>query len=605
MKRYSGRKLFILSHFTILILAFAVFVGISYQIRVYVTDEMADKQALVMQQAMNGVDMEIESAIHKAVDISQDEYVQWFYYVEEPFDGEDLFNAMKLVEHLGEFYTEDPFIEDYYVYFGRSGRIANANSLYRKEQFYNLVWSYSQLTQEEWEELVLEETESGVVLGEQMMQKDSTRKELLTYIYQLQKTDKGDHAQVVLLLDKEQIDNYLNIGLKYGAVKITDSQGRLILYSENEELPKEELPAHLQEGWKIMEVEGEEILVNSVYSENTGWVYTSYLPMKYVLEDAQWLNGLILTGVALLLILGIPLCFYWAGRSYVPIRNLIRIFSEAGYGMEESKGDEMDYLEQSLCLVLERQKDLETSYQKALADYKSLEKDLESGSGWNSYRKGGIKFSIKEKRKLVNFIQTGDQQGWQTVVREIYQENGCASSSRKEVHRLFLFVVDMVLLTLDDGGADISRAFEGQQGLLKRLLDSENLQELEEAMDGIFGHISYLIHEEKLDTKERVAERAVEYMNAHYHENSFGLSSMAEAMHISPEHLSRVIKNVTGKNYMEILNNIRLEQAKVYLSTTDMKLDEIAEKVGWGNARNFIRIFKQYEGITPGKYRQK
>ena len=92
-------------------------------------------------------------------------------------------------------------------------------------------------------------------------------------------------------------------------------------------------------------------------------------------------------------------------------------------------------------------------------------------------------------------------------------------------------------------------------------------------------------------------------MKTHYSDNNFGLGVMADALGISQEHLSRVIKGVTGKTYMEILNGIRIEHAKIYLKTTDMKLDEIAEQVGWGNARNFIRIFKQYEGITPGKYR--
>ena len=78
---------------------------------------------------------------------------------------------------------------------------------------------------------------------------------------------------------------------------------------------------------------------------------------------------------------------------------------------------------------------------------------------------------------------------------------------------------------------------------------------------------------------------------------------MAEELRVSPEHLSRVMKSVTGTNYIEILNQMRLEQAKIYLKSTNLKLEEIAERVGWGSARYFIRIFKQYEGITPTIYR--
>jgi len=113
MKRYSGRLIFIISHFTILILAVMVFVGISYRIRNYVTNEMADKQALVMKQAMNATDQEIEKVIKKAIDISRDEYVQWFYYIEEPFTPDELFYSVKLVDRLRGFYSNDPLIEDY------------------------------------------------------------------------------------------------------------------------------------------------------------------------------------------------------------------------------------------------------------------------------------------------------------------------------------------------------------------------------------------------------------------------------------------------------------------------------------------------------------
>lgn len=103
--------------------------------------------------------------------------------------------------------------------------------------------------------------------------------------------------------------------------------------------------------------------------------------------------------------------------------------------------------------------------------------------------------------------------------------------------------------------------------------------------------------------KELIAKRAIEYMKKHYCESGFSLSLMADQLRVSPEHLSRVMKSVTGTNYVEMLNQMRLEQAKIYLKTTDLKLEEIAGRAGWGSARYFIRIFKQYEGITPGQYR--
>ncbi|WP_217612359.1 helix-turn-helix domain-containing protein [Deinococcus sp. GbtcB9] len=44
-------------------------------------------------------------------------------------------------------------------------------------------------------------------------------------------------------------------------------------------------------------------------------------------------------------------------------------------------------------------------------------------------------------------------------------------------------------------------------------------------------------------------------------------------------------------------------KAKQFLLQTDMKIDDIAEKVGYWGRNSFIRTFRKYEGITPAKYR--
>lgn len=607
MKRNSGKMIFVISHFTILILAVAILAGMSYKISGYVTDEMADKQAVVMKQAMSTADMQIEKAIKKAVDISQDEYVQWFYYIDEPLSNEERFFSVKLVERLGTFFDGDPFVADYYVYFGKSGRIANANSFYPMKQFYELVWSYNEMTETEWEERILNRTGGSGFLGGQIVKKDSAQRELLTYVHQIQKADTSEPSKVVLLLDAEQIRNHLRVGMQHGMVQITDAEGNHLLDcgigDMSQKVPQENRLAHKQDGWEIVNLQGGKMLVNSVYSERTGWVYTSWLPMKYVTEDVKQINRMILLGVLALVVLGCPLCLYWGRRSYTPIRKLMGIFSEFGYRRDERNRSDLDYLEQSLCLVLEKHKDLEQVYQNALEQYQSLEENMQSQPVWEVYRQGTVCFSAAQKRKLVNYVMAGEQAKWNRMLEEICEQNKCDELSADKAHKVMLFVVDMVLIAIDDAGIDISRSFEGKEGLIENLLRSSERGGLVASTDDIFRHISGLINEHKLNTKEETADKAIEYMKQHYSDNDFGLGVMADMMHISPEHLSRVIKGVTGKNYTEILNRIRLEQAKIYLKTTDMKLDEIAQKVGCGNARNLIRIFKQYEGITPGKYR--
>jgi two-component system response regulator YesN len=54
---------------------------------------------------------------------------------------------------------------------------------------------------------------------------------------------------------------------------------------------------------------------------------------------------------------------------------------------------------------------------------------------------------------------------------------------------------------------------------------------------------------------------------------------------------------------VEYIAKLRLSHAKRLLLETSLKIDDIAEKVGYLGRNSFIRIFKKYEGITPGKFR--
>jgi len=57
-------------------------------------------------------------------------------------------------------------------------------------------------------------------------------------------------------------------------------------------------------------------------------------------------------------------------------------------------------------------------------------------------------------------------------------------------------------------------------------------------------------------------------------------------------------------NYRNLLNSIKLESAKTYLTTTHLNIDEIAFEIGYKNVGNFSRAFKRWAGVTPSAYRR-
>ena len=91
------------------------------------------------------------------------------------------------------------------------------------------------------------------------------------------------------------------------------------------------------------------------------------------------------------------------------------------------------------------------------------------------------------------------------------------------------------------------------------------------------------------------------YIEEHYADGS--LTEIAARLHYELPYLSRLIRQSTGKNYTELLQEKRLSQAAWLLRNTDRKVDEISFSVGYENVSYFHRLFAARFGCSPKKYR--
>ncbi len=110
-------------------------------------------------------------------------------------------------------------------------------------------------------------------------------------------------------------------------------------------------------------------------------------------------------------------------------------------------------------------------------------------------------------------------------------------------------------------------------------------------------------HTDRLESYEQdeTVMKVLRYIEDNYKDGS--LSDLAEILFCDVYSLSREIKNKTGKNYTELLQEKRLSQACFYLKNTNMTIEDIAFSVGYENISYFYRIFKNSYGFSPRKYR--
>jgi AraC family transcriptional activator of pobA len=83
------------------------------------------------------------------------------------------------------------------------------------------------------------------------------------------------------------------------------------------------------------------------------------------------------------------------------------------------------------------------------------------------------------------------------------------------------------------------------------------------------------------------------------------VSDYARLLHISPNHLNKCVKLVTGQSARELLDEMVLLEAKLLLAQTDLSISEIAYKIGKQSPGNFTRFFRNKTGFSPKLFRQK
>jgi two-component system response regulator YesN len=81
------------------------------------------------------------------------------------------------------------------------------------------------------------------------------------------------------------------------------------------------------------------------------------------------------------------------------------------------------------------------------------------------------------------------------------------------------------------------------------------------------------------------------------------LTAIAEEVHFNPSYLSRYYKQMTGHNLLEYIQTKRLEGALHLMRETNLKLNEIAARVGFDSHSYFTTFFKKKMGVSPQEYR--
>lgn len=107
---------------------------------------------------------------------------------------------------------------------------------------------------------------------------------------------------------------------------------------------------------------------------------------------------------------------------------------------------------------------------------------------------------------------------------------------------------------------------------------------------------------EQKETTHKIITDLQQYIDLHL-DGDLSLVRLAEFVHLNPSYLSRLYKQLTGMSLSDYITDVRIRTAKDLLQG-HMKIQEIAEAIGYYSGTAFARFFKKHVQMTPQEYRE-
>lgn len=100
--------------------------------------------------------------------------------------------------------------------------------------------------------------------------------------------------------------------------------------------------------------------------------------------------------------------------------------------------------------------------------------------------------------------------------------------------------------------------------------------------------------------QQALINKIQEYVQIHYSDNSLSAGQIADDLNMPLSTVSKLFKKYTQMGMLDYIHHVRIGQAKKLLQTGKYTVSEVASMTGYLSTSSFIRVFKKYEGISPG-----
>ena len=225
----------------------------------------------------------------------------------------------------------------------------------------------------------------------------------------------------------------------------------------------------------------------------------------------------------------------------------------------------------------------------------------------NAFPQGSPKpeYPLDKEQKLLEVLRVGNAETGKLLLSEILAALVFANPGQFK-HIQYRAIELVVLLSR----VNISPVFtystmrENDGLVLKMIQETKNIEELTDALYRIVDELASQIRSFQGLQHAMALKRAEDYIMRNL-ARKISLEEIARISGFSPPYFSSIFKEEMGENFTSYLNRLRVEKASILLTNSHFSLNKIGRSCGFEDQSWFSKTFKNYTGMSPGKFRSR
>jgi AraC-like DNA-binding protein len=209
-------------------------------------------------------------------------------------------------------------------------------------------------------------------------------------------------------------------------------------------------------------------------------------------------------------------------------------------------------------------------------------------------------YTVNQELILINLLKSCDFIQAREIVTGVIQSSFNQGNTSIEMLKCIMIDLVSTMMKLIQDQHDGSVWEELRP--FRRLQKCNTKFEIEYQMLEIFNYVCQHIESKNKSISNLVKnEYVTEFVQENYHDSNLSVSLLGEHFSMTPQYLSRLFKEQRGQGLHEYICQTRIDHAKRLLLKGET-IEDTARNTGFTSSSTFIKVFKKYEGITPGKY---